>query len=36
VTSLFFHIEERRAWVRSQTHTIVFDSDPEFAHFAED
>lgn len=24
------HIEERRAWLRSKTHTIVFDRDADF------
>jgi len=33
---VYFHIEERRAWLRSRTHTIVFDRDPEFARFARD
>lgn len=33
---MFFHIEERRAWLRSRTHTIVFDRDPDFARFARD
>ena len=33
---MVFHIEERRAWVRSHTHTIVFDRDPEFSRFAQD
>ena len=30
---MFYHIEERRAWLRSRTHTIVFDRDPEFERF---
>jgi hypothetical protein len=33
---MFFHIEERQAWLRSHTHTIVFDRDPDFARFAQD
>ena len=33
---MFFHIEERRAWLRSHTHTIVFDRDPDFARFVRD
>ena len=33
---MFYHIEERRAWLRSRTHTIVFDRDPEYARFAAD
>lgn len=35
-TGMFFHIEERQAWLRSHTHTIVFDRDPDFARFARD
>ena len=31
---MYFHIEERRAWLRSHTHTIVLDRDPAFARFA--
>lgn len=31
---MFFHIEERRAWLRTHTHTIVLDRDPEFARFS--
>ena len=31
---MYFHIEERRAWLRSHTHTIVLDRDPEYARFA--
>ncbi|MHC4079180.1 MAG: hypothetical protein ACYST0_12155 [Planctomycetota bacterium] len=26
-------VNERQAWVRTQTHTVVFDHDPEFARF---
>ena len=33
---MHFHFEERQAWLRSNTHTIVFDRDPDFAHFAND
>jgi len=31
-TSIFV-TRERRAWMRLQTHTVVFDRDPEFARF---
>lgn len=34
--ALFFHIEERRAWMRTSTHTTVFDRDPEFERFRGD
>jgi hypothetical protein len=30
---MFFHIEERWAWLRTCTHTTVRDSDPDFARF---
>ena len=33
---MFFHVEERRAWVRSSTHTVVFDRDPDYLRFAQD
>jgi hypothetical protein len=33
---MLFHIEERRAWLRSHTHLTVFDRDPEFRRFAKD
>lgn len=29
-----FHLEERRAWVRTSTHTVIMDRDPDFARFA--
>jgi hypothetical protein len=31
---MWFHVEERWAWLRTQTHTVIFDRDPEFARFA--
>ncbi len=31
-----FLIEERQAWVRTQTHTLVFDRDPDFPRFSRD
>ncbi|MBN2594965.1 MAG: hypothetical protein JXA81_15775, partial [Sedimentisphaerales bacterium] len=33
---MFFHIEQRRAWVRTSTHTIVYDHDPDNPRFARD
>lgn len=33
---MYFHIEERRAWIRTHTHTVVFDRDTEFARFVQD
>ena len=29
-----FHLEERRAWVRTSTHTVIFDRDPDYDYFA--
>ncbi|MEA3227052.1 MAG: hypothetical protein U9Q07_13965 [Planctomycetota bacterium] len=33
---MFFHIEERRAWIRTRTHTIVYDRDPDYPRFSRD
>jgi hypothetical protein len=33
---MFFHVEERRAWVRTQTYTVVYDRDPDYCRFAKD
>jgi hypothetical protein len=33
---MFFHVVERRAWVRTQTHTVVYDHDPEYSRFEKD
>jgi hypothetical protein len=33
---MFFHVEERRAWIRTHTHTIVYDRDPDYRRFAKD
>ena len=27
---MHFVVEERKAWVRTQTHTLIFDRDPDF------
>jgi hypothetical protein len=29
-------LDQRQAWVRTGTHTVVFDHDPEFSRFRED
>jgi hypothetical protein len=29
-------LRQRKAWVRTGTHTVVFDHDPEFARFQND
>ena len=31
-----FVTEERRAWMRLRTHTVVFDREPDFARYAAD
>lgn len=36
MSTLFFHIEQRRAWVRRHKRIIVYDSDPDYARFAQD
>ena len=33
---MYFHIEERQSWIRTGTHTVVFDCDPDFPRFAKD
>ena len=33
---MFFHVEERKAWVRTSTHTVVFDRDPDYPRFERD
>ena len=33
---MHFLVEQRRAWVRTQTHTLVFDRDPDFERFSQD
>ena len=33
---MYFHVEERRAWIRTQTHTVVYDRDPDYNRFAKD
>ncbi len=33
---MFFYFEQRRWWVRTSTHTVVGERDPDFARFAAD
>jgi len=33
---MFFHVEQRRAWIRTRTHTVVYDHDPDFPRFSRD
>ena len=32
----FFHVEQRTAWIRTSTHTVVYDRDPDYPRFARD
>jgi hypothetical protein len=36
MAAMFFHVERRSAWVRTQTHTVVLDRDPDYPRFARD
>ena len=36
MAAMFFHVEQRSAWVRTNTHTVVYDSDPDYMRFARD
>jgi len=36
MAATFFHVEERRAWIRTSTHTIVYDRDPDYPRFEKD
>ena len=36
MAALYFHVEQRSAWVRTTTHTIVYDRDPDYPRFAND
>lgn len=33
---MFFHIEQRRAWVRRHKRIIIYDRDPDYTRFAKD
>ena len=33
---MFYHVEERRVWIRRCTHTVVLDNDPDYPRFAQD
>lgn len=33
---MFYHVEERRMWIRRCTHTVVLDNDPDYPRFAQD
>ena len=32
----FFHVEQRTAWIRTTTHTVVYDRDPDYPRFVKD
>jgi hypothetical protein len=34
MAAMFFHIEQRSAWIRTSTHTVVYDRDPGYIRFA--
>jgi len=36
MADMFFHVEERKAWVRTGTHTIIYDRDPAYPRFERD
>ncbi len=36
MADLYFHVEQRSAWVRTGTHTIIYDRDPDYPRFARD
>ena len=36
MAGMFFHVEQRCAWVRTSTHTVVYDRDPDYPRFAQD
>lgn len=33
MTDMFFHVEERRAWIRRHKRIVVYDRDPDFHRF---
>ncbi len=33
---MFYHVEERRVWIRRGAHTVVRDDDPDYPRFVED
>jgi len=36
MSDLYFHFEQRSAWLRTGTHTIVYDRDPDYPRFVKD
>ena len=34
MTAPLFHIRESRTWVRTSTHTVIREDDPDYARFA--
>ncbi len=36
MAATFFHVEQRTAWIRTSTHTVVYDRDPDYPRFAKD
>jgi hypothetical protein len=36
MAAAFFHVEQRTAWIRTSTHTVVYDRDPDYPRFVRD
>ena len=36
MADLYFHVEKRSAWVRTTTHTVIYDRDPDYHRFEKD
>ena len=36
MSTMYFHIEQRRAWVRRHKRIIIYDRDPDYVRFAKD
>ena len=36
MAAMFFHVEQRKVWIRTSTHTVVYDRDPDYVRFARD
>jgi hypothetical protein len=34
--AMFFHVEERRAWIRRHKRIVIYDRDPDYRRFAQD
>ena len=36
MNTMFFHIEQRRAWIRRHKRIVIYDRNPDYARFAND